>query len=103
MTDQILIEVLRQPVKNRKPHELSKLVPFLKNVPFFRDRELQDTAITETLSLMTFKEMEADDFVIEYGTFGDEFYVILDGECEVLVPNQQTDLFKHLTQEIKAF
>ena len=36
---------------------------------------------------MTFKELEADEMVIEYGSFGDEFYVILSGECEVMVPD----------------
>ena len=37
---------------------------------------------------MTYKEVKKDEFVIEYGTTGDEFYLILDGECEVLVPSQ---------------
>lgn len=63
------------------------MIPIVKNIPFFRDRGLKDTSIIETLSLMTYKEIKADEFVIQYGTFGDEFYVILEGECEVLVPD----------------
>ena len=63
-------------------------------MPFFKDRGLRDNAIADTLSLMTLKEVEQDEFVIEYGTFGDEFYVLLEGDCEVLVPekSQQSDL-----------
>lgn len=49
--------VLNTPVKHRKVSELTRLVPFVKNIPFFKDRGLKDTAITETLSLMTYKEI----------------------------------------------
>ena len=37
---------------------------------------------------MHYKEAEQGDLIIEYGTKGDEFYVLLEGECEVLVPDQ---------------
>ena len=38
---------------------------------------------------MTYKEKDEDEFVIEYGTYGTEFYVILEGECEVMVPGNK--------------
>ena len=60
----------------------------VKNLPFFKDRGLKQQAIADTLSLMTYKEVKQDDFVIEFGKTGDEFYLILEGECEVLVPSQ---------------
>ena len=67
----------------------------VKNLPFFKDRGLKNTAIAETLSLMNYKEVKKDEFVIEYGQTGDEFYLILEGEVEVLVPStQQIDEFK---------
>jgi len=40
------------------------MIPLVKNIPFFRDRGLKDTSIIETLSLMTYKEIKADEFVI---------------------------------------
>ena len=40
---------------------------------------------------MHLKESNEGDLVIEYGTSGDEFYVLLEGECEVLVPDQNHD------------
>ena len=43
---------------------------------------------------MNYKDGEQGDLVIEYGTTGDEFYVLLEGECEVLVPDTTTDDFK---------
>ena len=74
----------------------------VRNLPFFKDRGLQDTAIADTLSLMTYKEVKKDDFVIEYGTFGDEFYVILEGLCEILVPDKASDEFKEVNFELRC-
>ena len=70
-------------------------------MPFFKDRGLKDTAISDTLSLMTFKELKQDEFVIEYGSFGEEFYVILEGECEILVPDTSSEDFKKVDFELK--
>ena len=72
------------------------IVPMIKNLPFFKDRGLKNTAIAETLSHMTYKHVKKDQFVIEYGDTGDEFYLILDGECEVLVPPKQMDELKQI-------
>lgn len=49
----------------------------VKNLPFFKERGLKNTAIAETLSLMTLKEVKKDEFALEYGQTGDEFYLIL--------------------------
>ena len=70
---------------------------------FFKERNLKDTAIVDTLSLMTFKEMKKDEFVIEYGSFGEDFYLILEGECEVLVPDSSNGEFKKVDFELKQF
>ena len=55
--------------------------------PFFKDRGLKETAVSDTMRLFTYKSLKKDDFVIEFGTTGDEFYLILEGQCEVLVPD----------------
>ena len=81
-----IVDVLSQPVKLRPIFQINMIVPMVKNLPFFKDRGLKNTAIAETLSHMTYKHVKKDQFVIEYGDTGDEFYLILDGECEVLVP-----------------
>ena len=52
---------------------------------------------------MSYKEVKQDEFVIEYGTTGDEFYLILEGECEVLVPSQdQMTDFNQINFEMKV-
>jgi CRP-like cAMP-binding protein len=74
----------------------------VKNLPFFMDRGLKETSILDALSLMTYKEVKKDDFVIEFGTFSDEFYLILEGECEVLVPDKESDDFTRVNFEMKV-
>ena len=86
----------------RNPYITNSMVPIVRNLPFFRDRGLQDNAIADCLSLMTFKEVKQDNFVIEYGTVGDEFYVVLDGECEILVPDKATDEFNQINFELRC-
>ena len=49
---------------------------------------------------MTYKEVKQNEFACEYGTAGDEFYVILEGECEFLVPNEKDDEFKNVNRQI---
>ena len=44
---------------------------------------MKDPAIADTLSLLTYKEAKKDTLIIEYGMRGDDFYLILEGECEV--------------------
>ena len=70
--------------------------------PFFKDRGLKETAVSDTMRLFTYKTLKKDDFVIEFGATGDEFYLILEGQCEILVPDQQSlDAFKSVNIELK--
>jgi len=79
------------------------LVPFVANAPFFKDRGMNEAAISSVLSLMSYKDIKRDEFVIEHGQHGDEFYLILEGECEVLVPDKQSTEFKEVTVQMRAF
>ena len=54
------------------------------------------------MNFMTLKEMKKDEFVIEYGSLGDEFYVILEGECEVTVPDSASNDLKEIEFELKV-
>ena len=46
--------------------------------------------------------MKKDEFAIEYGSFGEEFYVILEGELEILVPDSSAvEEFKKVDFELK--
>lgn len=53
------------------------------------------------MSIATYQEKKKDDIIIEFGTFSDEFYLILEGQCEVIVPLKTNDDFKHTDFEMK--
>lgn len=38
---------------------------------------------------MDYLELQAKDEVFEYGSTGDLFYIVLEGNVEILIPNQQ--------------
>ena len=52
---------------------------------------MKDAAITDVLSLLTYKEAKKDTLIIEYGVRGDDFYLILEGECEVQLPDKSSN------------
>ena len=50
---------------------------------------------------MTYKEVKKDELIIEYGSEGKEFYLILEGETEVIIPDKDSDDFKVIDNELK--
>ena len=75
-------------------------MPLVRNLPFFKDRGLKDAAICDTLRLMKYKAVKAGEMIIEWGSFGDDFFLILEGECEVLVPDTKNTIFNDLDYEM---
>lgn len=51
--------------------------------------------------MMTYKEVKRDELIIEYGSEGKEFYLILEGETEVIIPDKDTEDFKEIDNELK--
>ena len=64
---QLISSTLKQPKKTRSAAFLKDLVHLIKDLPFFQDRGLKETAISDTLTHMTYKEIKKDEFVMEYG------------------------------------
>ena len=48
---------------------------------------MKESAVSDVLRYLTYKELKRDDLAVEFGALGEEFYLILEGECEVLVPD----------------
>ena len=95
-----MVEVLKQSVRQRSAVQINKLMSLVKNLPFFKDRGLKDAAICDTLRLMKYKHVKKGEMVIEWGSFGDDFFLILEGECEVLVPDAKDTIFNDLDYEM---
>lgn len=52
---------------------------------------------------MVYRELDEGAFVIEYGAQGDEFFLILEGECEVLVPNKKDATYNEVNYHLRCF
>ena len=53
--------------------------------------------------MMSYKEYEKDEFVIEHGEKGEDFYLILDGCCEVLVPNKKDEAYRNVSYQARFY
>ena len=61
----------------------------LRNVPFFRDRGMNDNALLEVVNCMNLRTIPAETFVFEYGSLGEEFFLILEGSVEIQIPDKE--------------
>jgi CRP-like cAMP-binding protein len=46
------------------------------------------------VTCLTYEQFKLDDRVFEHGTVGDKFYIILEGEVAVMVPNLEINKVK---------
>ena len=63
------------------------LISKIKDIEFFKQRALTEETLAEVVSCMSLLEMEKDDVVMEYGDIGYNFYLTLEGEVEITVPD----------------
>ena len=84
----MIVDILKVQPRLRNKNDLQKLVPTLRNVPFFRDRGMNDASMMEVVNCMHLRTMKAEDFVFEYGSLGEEFFLILEGEVEIQIPDK---------------
>lgn len=68
---------------------MSRLIPLIKDIPFFKERSLTGPLLLDIVSCMEFKQVPKDNYVFEYGDGGDLFYLILSGSVEVQIPAAQ--------------
>ena len=66
---------------------MSQLVKQINDHPFFIERGMRDGQVFDMLQAMELQVGEPGHIVFEYGSTGDLFYMILDGEVEVLIPD----------------
>ncbi len=63
------------------------LVPLIKTIQFFKEREIKDQDFIDIVSCLTYEYFSPGDFVFHFNTQGEKFYIILEGSVGVFVPN----------------
>ena len=73
-------------------------MPLIKDIQFFKERDIKESDLNDIVQCLTYEYKNSMQKVFDYGTslslipigsFGDKFYVILQGEVSVLVPNKR--------------
>lgn len=54
-------------MKGRTEADLEKLVPLIKEIEFFRDRDIKDHDFPDIVSCLTYEHLPAGSSVFEYG------------------------------------
>ena len=73
----------------------------VKDIPFFKDRNMEDSAVLEIVNAMRLKNVPANKYVIEYGDVGHNFYLVLHGHVNISIPDPNgMDAFKQVQRDI---
>ena len=81
-----VITVLQTPQLLRKDEDIARLLPLLQQIEFFRMRNLKVAELKAVAQCLTYEHHVHGHTVIEYGSYGTTFYIILEGRAAVFVP-----------------
>ena len=99
-TMKLIMQALQTPGIQRKHNHLKETASLVNKLPFFKERNMNNNAIADMMSLMTLRQVPKDEFVIQYGDDGEEFYVILSGDCEILIPDKKNLDLKDVEKQL---
>ena len=69
----------------RTDRDLHLIAPFVKEVEFFKKRNIQGNDIVQVCQELKYEYFGKGEAVFKYGDIGDKFYVILRGEVAVKI------------------
>lgn len=74
------------------------MIPLFKNIKFFKGEG--DDMMPEIVQRLTYEYFPRGKEVFEYGSIGEKFYIIIDGEVSIMVPNPDCRDFQRRHEEI---
>jgi DNA repair ATPase RecN len=100
---QKIFETISKLPSERTTEELIELAGHIKEIQFFKEKEMTDAALLEVVGCMKLMQMDAKETVMQYGDIGDNFYFILSGEVEIRIPDpSRKKKFDALKDEIEV-
>lgn len=58
---------MNKPSKNRTERDLEELVPLIKTIDFFKERDIKDADLPDIVSCLTYEFYKSGKEVFEYG------------------------------------
>ena len=79
---------MKKPPIKRIPADLAKVSKLLTKNQFFLNKKLKKAEIEDLAQNLRFKTILGKDNVMEYGDFGDEFFIIIKGLVSIKIPDK---------------
>ena len=78
-----MYKVLKKEKAERKPAEMVMMAKMVKEIPYFKERGMDENGFMEVFKAMKLMTMPEGKNVVEYGDIGESFYFILHGKVEI--------------------
>lgn len=79
----------------------------MKEVDFFKQRKVKDSDFPDIIEALKYEFYKKGDTIMHWGDFGENFYILINGEVKVLVPSPKLknsrDLMQACYDEIQHF
>ena len=82
-----LVSILKKPAFQRNTEEVSHVLNLIKDLKFFKDRNIADNDLQEITKVLSIERFAPGEVIMNYGEKGDKFYVIVQGLALVRIPN----------------
>lgn len=102
--DNTIVSVLQKPHDKRSQEEIDLLVVLIKNLEFFKTREIKEKHYPEIVPCLKLQKFKTGDFVFHKGDEGQHFYIIISGTISVQMPNKtKIEKVKKLKEEVVEY
>lgn len=89
-------QTLMRPCAERTEDETRELLPLVRGIKFFKEQGITDAAeVLQIAQCLTYESVAKGRDVFEYGSVGEKFFIIIEGEVSVIIPNPECRDFKH--------
>eukprot|EP00347_Sterkiella_histriomuscorum_P023519 403334331 len=83
-----IISILKKSPETRTDKDLQILIPIVQNISFFKEKKIKARDLIEICQRLKYENISAQKNVIQYGEYGDRFYIILEGQVSVWIPDK---------------
>lgn len=87
--DNTIISILEKSNEKRTQEEVEMLVVLIKNIEFFRERNIREKYYPEIVSCLKLQRYRYHQFVFHKGDEGKHFFIILKGTVSVCLPHRE--------------
>lgn len=74
-----MLQLVKTPKIQRHPQDCKNVVPFLKNVKFFKSKAIKKINLAKVAEFMDYQKVKAKNATFRYKDFGENYWLLLKG------------------------